>query len=46
MGHSNASVQARYRHALEGQLAEDAARLNEYLVGAAAGKIVVLAAAR
>jgi hypothetical protein len=46
MGHSNASVQARYRHALDGQLAEDAARLNAYLVGATAEKIVALAAAR
>jgi integrase len=40
MGHSDPSVQARYRHQLEGQLAEDAARLDEYLTGAAAGKVV------
>jgi integrase len=40
MGHSNYSMRARYTHQLEAQLAEDAQRLNEYLVGAAAGKIV------
>jgi integrase len=43
MGHSNPSVQARYRHQLEGQLADDAKRLDEYLTGAAAGKVVPLA---
>jgi integrase len=42
MGHANASVQARYRHQLAGQLAEDGARLNEYLTGAIEGKIVAL----
>ena len=48
MGHSNASVQARYRHQLTGQLAEDAGRLDEYLRGSAIGKIATLpvAAAR
>jgi integrase len=43
MGHSNPSVQARYRHQLEGQLADDAARLDAWLAGAAAGKVVALA---
>jgi integrase len=40
MGHSSSSMRARYTHQLEAQLAEDAQRLNEYLVGAAAGKVV------
>ena len=44
MGHSNPSVQARYRHQLEGQLAEDAARLESYLSGSASGKVVALQA--
>jgi integrase len=43
MGHANPSVQARYRHQLDGQLAEDAARLEAWLAGAAAGKVVALA---
>jgi integrase len=43
MGHANPSVQARYRHQLEGQLAEDAARLEAYLAGLQAGKVVMLA---
>jgi integrase len=42
MGHSNPSVANRYRHQLEGQLAEDAARLDVYLVGASDGKVVQL----
>jgi integrase len=42
MGHANPSVQARYRHQLEGQLAEDASRLEAYLAGATAGKVVAL----
>jgi integrase len=42
MGHSNPSVANRYRHQLEGQLAEDAARLDAYLVGATVGKVVQL----
>jgi integrase len=46
MGHSNASVQARYRHQLEGQLADDAARLNAYLVGAISGKVVPITGAQ
>jgi integrase len=40
MGHSNPSVANRYRHQLEGQLVEDAKRLDKYLKGAAAGKVV------
>jgi integrase len=46
MGHSNPSVAARYRHQLDGQLAEDAARLDEYLTGAIAGKVVALTGAQ
>jgi integrase len=40
MGHASAGVAGRYRHLLPGQLAEDAKRLDEYLSGAVAGKIV------
>jgi integrase len=43
MGHANPSVQTRYRHQLDGQLAEDAARLEEWLAGSRAGKVVALA---
>jgi hypothetical protein len=43
MGHANPSVRARYRHQLEGQLVEDAARLDDYLGGAPGGKVVALA---
>jgi hypothetical protein len=42
MGHANPSVANRYRHQLDGQLADDAARLDEYLSGATAGKVVRL----
>jgi hypothetical protein len=42
MGHSNPSVANRYRHQLEGQLAEDAKRLDAYLTAAVAGKVVPL----
>jgi integrase len=45
MGHANPSVAARYRHQLEGQLAEDAAALENYLAGAVAGKVIALTAA-
>lgn len=45
MGHSNGSVAGRYRHQLAGQLVEDATRLDEYLSGAAAGKVVAFQAA-
>jgi integrase len=41
MGHSNPSVANRYRHPT--QFAEDAAKLDDYLSGAEAGKIVPLA---
>jgi integrase len=44
MGHSNPGVAGRYRHLLPGQLAEDARRLDEYLTGATAGKVVALGA--
>jgi hypothetical protein len=37
-------MKARYTHAFKGQLADDAAALDEYLDGAIAGKIVTLAA--
>lgn len=43
MGHSNPSVQGRYRHQLPGQLAEDAATLTAYIAGARSGKVVRLA---
>ena len=43
MGHANPSVQARYRHQLDGQLVEDATRLEEWLAGSRAGKVVALA---
>ena len=42
MGHANPTVQARYRHQLPGQLEEDARRLEEYLSGATAGKVVAI----
>jgi hypothetical protein len=44
MGHANPSVAARYRHQLAGQLADDAARLDEYLDDAGAGSVVPLPA--
>ena len=40
MGHSNSSVAGRYRHLLPGQMAEDAKRVDDYLAGAATGKVV------
>jgi integrase len=43
MGHSNPSVQGRYRHQLDGQLAEDAATLTAYIEGTKSGKVVTLA---
>ena len=45
MGHSNTSVASRYRHQLDGQLAEDAATIEAYLSGSASGKVVLLAVA-
>jgi integrase len=45
MGHSAPGVAGRYRHLLPGQIAEDAKRVDEYLAGAAAGKVVQLARA-
>jgi integrase len=44
MGHANPSVQARYRHQLEGQLDDDAASLDAYLSGSSAGKVVAIPA--
>jgi integrase len=40
MGHSAAGVAGRYRHLLPGQIAEDAGRVDEYVTGATAGKVV------
>ena len=40
MGHSAPGVAGRYRHLLPGQIAEDAKRVDEYLSGSAAGKVV------
>ena len=44
MGHSIRTVSGRYRHQLDGQLAEDAATLERYLAGALTGKVVPLRA--
>jgi integrase len=41
-GHADVSMRARYAHALDGQLATDAAALDEYLDAATAGKVVPL----
>jgi hypothetical protein len=43
MGHAMKDVTSRYTHSIEGQLLEDAERLEEYLTGAAAGKVVSIA---
>jgi integrase len=40
MGHVAKGTPGRYRHLLPGQMAEDARRLDEYLAGATAGKVV------
>jgi hypothetical protein len=40
MGHSDPSVQARYRHQLPGQMDKDAELLDAYLSGATSGKVV------
>ncbi len=42
LGHSLEAISDRYRHALPGQLADDAQKLDLYLVGAASGKVVSL----
>lgn len=39
-------MRARYTHAFKGQLADDAAALDEYLDGMTSGRIVSLAATR
>jgi integrase len=44
MGHAAKGVAGRYRHLLPGQIAEDANRLDAYLAGALAGKVVSLEA--
>lgn len=44
-GHSVKTLRTRYTHTLNGQLAEDAAALDEFLSGAETGKIVQLAQA-
>jgi integrase len=46
LGHSRGTVQGRYRHILDGQLEDDAKRVDAYLAGAVAGKVVALAAAQ
>jgi integrase len=45
MGHAAPGVAGRYRHLLPGQIAEDARRVDEYLAGATAGKVVAIPAA-
>jgi integrase len=40
MGHAAPGVAGRYRHLLPGQIAEDAMRVDEYLAGTVAGKVV------
>lgn len=45
MGHSNSSVQARYRHSLPQVLKEDGERLEAYLTGSTEGKVQALRAA-
>lgn len=45
MGHAGAGVASRYRHLLPAQRDEDRQRLDAYLAGTAAGKVVQLAAA-
>jgi len=40
MGHSALGVAGRYRHLLPGQIAEDASRVDDYLTGSTAGKVV------
>jgi len=42
LGHALATISGRYRHRLDGQLVEDAARLDAWLQGAVAGKVVAL----
>ena len=42
LGHADVSVTGRYRHTIDGQLAEDAHRIDEYLAGTIAEKVVAL----
>jgi integrase len=46
LGHANHSVGRRYTHGFREHLVADAAKLDEYLAGATAGKVVPLAATR
>jgi integrase len=46
MGHAALGVTGRYWHLLPGQLAEDARRVDEYLPGAIAGKVVAIGQAQ
>jgi integrase len=46
MGHAASGVAGRYRHMLPGQLSEDAAKLQAYLAGNEAGKVVAIALAQ
>jgi hypothetical protein len=41
MGHADTSVTGRYRHTIDGQLAEDARRLGQYFAGAVADEMRV-----
>jgi hypothetical protein len=43
MGHSSGTVASRYRHLLATQYAEDAATFDNYVSGAASGKVVPIA---
>jgi integrase len=45
MGHAAKGTAGRYRHLLPSQVAEDARRLDEYLSGLAAGKVVEISSA-
>jgi integrase len=42
MGHSDQGMHARYTHALDGQLAADAAAFDEFLTGHEQGNVVQL----
>ena len=45
LGHAFTTISGRYRHNLDGQLAEDGVRLETWLHGATRGKVVALAQA-
>jgi len=46
LGHALGDVTERYRHQLDGQLADDAKRLDKYLTGAKSGKVVPITGAQ